>query len=83
MTSQKFILHSKTVQSAILTFAIAVLPKLLEGVNDGFSHGFWMSFVPLAASTAWNIYSRYVANSSLFTPHGLPGQDYVPAYKQK
>ena len=82
MSSQKFILESKTVQSAILTFAIAILPHVLEGVNDGFTLGFWMSFIPLACSTAWNIFSRYVANTTVYTPPGLPGRDYVPAWKQ-
>ena len=77
MRSQKFILHSKTLWSAILTLMIAILPLILEGIEQGFSDEHWGSIIAVTASTLWTIYNRYIAHGSLYTPPGLPGRDYV------
>ena len=77
MRSQKFILHSKTLWSAILTLAISILPLILEGVEQEFSEELLGSIIALTASTLWTIYNRYIAHGSLYTPQGLPGRDYV------
>ena len=77
MKYQKFILHSKTFWSAILTLAISVLPLILEGIEQGFSEEHWGSIIAVTASTLWTIYNRYIAVGTLYTPKGLPGRNYI------
>ena len=77
MKHQKFILHSKTFWSAILTLAIAICPKILEGLEQGFSEEHLGEIIALTATTLWTIYNRYVARGTLYKPQGLPGRDYI------
>ncbi len=77
MRSQKFIFHSKTLWSAILTLAIAILPLILEDIEKGFSEEILGSIIALTASTLWTIYNRYIAHGNLYTTQGLPGRNYV------
>ena len=83
MSQQKFLLNSQTVLSAILTFLIAVCPLLLEGVNGEFNEAILTQLISLTITFFWNIHSRYRAQTTLYTPRGLPGRDYIPAYKQR
>ena len=83
MSGQKFILHSKTVLSAILTLLIAVCPLLLQGVEQGFSEVLIGEIVALLVTTGLTILNRYTAQGRLYTPRGLPGRSYVPAWQEK
>ena len=82
MREQKFLFQSQTVLSAILTFLIAVCPLLLEGVNGEFNEALIGQIITLTITFFWNVRSRYLAQTTLYTPRGLPGRDYIPAYKQ-
>ena len=77
MKSQKFILQSKTFWSAILTLAIAIMPKILECLEQGVSGDNLGEIIALTCTTVWTLYNRYNARASLYTPSGLPGRDYI------
>ncbi len=78
MKRQKFILHSKTIWSTLITLALAVLPHLLDGVEQGFSEEQLGTIIAVTATSLWTIYNRYIAQGSLYTPNGIPGRSYVP-----
>ena len=83
MKSQKFILHSRTIWSSILTLLIAVCPMLLEGVEGGFTEASLGQIIGVIVSTLMTILSRYHTDGEIYTPRGLPGRDYRPAYQDK
>lgn len=83
MKHQKFIFHSKTVISAILTLLISVCPLLLRGINEGFSEALTGEIIAILVTSILTIRSRYHAQGTLYTPRGLPGRDYVPAWKNE
>ena len=82
MKSQKYILHSKTIWGALLTLAMAIGPTALEGIEDGFSTGRLIQIAATLLTTAGTIAGRYTAKGDIYTPHGLPGRDYVSASDQ-
>lgn len=83
MKSQKFILHSKTVLSALLTLLIAVCPLLLEGVESEFTEASTGQIIGVIVTTLLTILSRYHTKGEIYTPRGLPGRDYRPAYQDQ
>lgn len=70
-------MKSKTVWSAILTLAIATLPVVNEGLETGFTRRRLFQIFLVFTTTAGTIASRSVASHQLYTPHGLPGRNYI------
>ena len=83
MNGQKFFLYSKTVWWAIFTFLIAVCPLLLQGLEQGFNEVLIGEIIGLLITTGLTLRSRYLAQGTLYTPHGFPGRSYVRAWKER
>ena len=77
MSKQKIITKSWTIWSALLTLAIALSPILEQGVETEFEDFDWLGAVSILLTTSSTIFGRYRAKEQIYTPHGLPGRDYV------
>lgn len=82
MRSQKHVLHSKTIWSALITLAMAIGPTALEGIEDGFTPGRLLQIGAIFLTTAGTIAGRYTAKGDIYTPHGIPGRNYISATSQ-
>ena len=82
MKQQKFILKSKTVWGALITLFLAVSPYLQDGIENGMTRNHWLQISSILLGTASTIVGRYKARGEIYTPHGLPGRDYISATHQ-
>ena len=78
MTNQKFIFKSKTIVSALLTLLLAIIPQLIEGVENDFPLEQVILIVATVLSTSGTILGRYHAQGEIYTPDKLPGRSYRP-----
>ena len=78
MREQKFFFKSKTIASALLTLLLAIIPQLIEGVENDFPLEQVILIVATVLSTSGTILSRYHAQGEIYTPDNFPGRSYRP-----
>jgi hypothetical protein len=74
---QKSLFASKTFWAAVATFWLAIAPQLQQFADQERlpKSSEWVQIVTLLITTGVTIYGRYNADTTLFTPSGLPGRD--------
>ena len=83
MIRQKFILHSKTIWAALLNYALAFTLIALQNENLQLSTVSIIGIALLTVTTYLTIISRYYAWGLLYTPRGIIGRSYVPAWQER